>query len=113
MTDAAGWRERFEDTALLWGLVGIVAILSVLPLARLLLEGIAPNGQFSTAALTHVLSSPTTWTATQHSLITAFGGTVVAVVAAAGHQDQPDADRHRQGRAEQQRQSEAIRRTVR
>jgi len=80
MTDAAGWRERFEDTALLWGLVGIVAILSVLPLARLLLEGIAPNGQFSTAALTHVLSSPTTWTAMQHSLITAFGGTVVAVV---------------------------------
>src|SRR4030095_6869124 len=80
MTDAAGWRERFEDTALLWGLVGIVAILSVLPLARLLLEGVAPSGQFSTVALTRVLSSPTTWTATQHSLVTALGGTVVAVV---------------------------------
>ena len=55
---------------------GIVAILSVLPLARLLLEGIAPNGQFSTAALTRILSSSTTWTATQHSLVTAFGGTM-------------------------------------
>ena len=52
----------------------------MLPLARLLLEGIAPNGQFSTAALTHVLSSPTTWTATGHSLVTAFGGTFVAVL---------------------------------
>ena len=80
MTDAAGWRERVEDTTLLWGLVGVVVILSVLPLARLLLEGIAPNGQFSTAALTRVLSSPTTWTATRHSLVTAFGGTIVAVV---------------------------------
>jgi len=80
MIDAAGWRERVEDTALLWGLVGIVAILSVLPLARLLLEGIAPNGQFSTAALNRILASPTTWTATQHSLVTAVGGTLVAVV---------------------------------
>jgi iron(III) transport system permease protein len=80
MADTAGWRERGEDTALLWGLVGVVAILSLLPLARLLLEGIAPNGQYSTAALTRVLSSSTTWTATQHSLVTAFGGTIVAVV---------------------------------
>jgi len=80
MTDAAGWRERVEDTALLWALVAVVAVLSVLPLARLLLEGVAPNGQFSTAALARVLASPTTWTATQHSLVTALGGTVVAVV---------------------------------
>ena len=80
MIDAAGWRERVEDTALLWALVGIVGILSVLPLARLLLEGIAPDAQFSTEALRRVLASPTTWTATQHSLLTALGGTAVAVV---------------------------------
>ena len=79
MTHAAGWRERVGDTSLLWGLVGVVAILSVLPLARLLLEGIAPNGFFSSAALTRVLASPTTWIATRHSLVTAFGGTIVAV----------------------------------
>jgi len=80
MADTAGWRERVEDTALLWGLVGVVAILSLLPLARLLLEGIAPNGQYSTAALSRILSSSTTWTATQHSLVTAFGGTLLAVL---------------------------------
>jgi iron(III) transport system permease protein len=52
----------------------------MLPLASLLLEGIAPNGQFSTAALSRVLTSPTTWMATRHSLVTALGGTLVAVV---------------------------------
>ena len=45
MADTAGWRERVEETALLWVLVAIVAILSLLPLARLLFEGVAPNGR--------------------------------------------------------------------
>jgi iron(III) transport system permease protein len=80
MADTAGWRERAEETALLWVLVAIVAILSLLPLARLLFEGVAPGGRFSTAALSNVLSSATTWTAAQHSLVTACGGTVLAVL---------------------------------
>jgi len=73
-------RARFEDYALLWWLIIAVAVLSVLPLARLLLEGIAPGGTLSTEALGRVLSSPTTWTATAHSLVTALGGTVIAVI---------------------------------
>src|SRR5437870_615125 len=80
MADAAGVRGRAEDYALLWSLVLVVAVLSVLPLARLLLEGIAPAGTLSTQALTRVLRSPTTWTATRHSLVTALGGTLLAVV---------------------------------
>ena len=80
MADTAGWRERAEETALLWVLVAIVAILSLLPLARLLFEGVAPDGRFSTLALASVLSSSTTWTAAQHSLVTACGGTVLAVL---------------------------------
>ena len=80
MADTAGWRERAEETALLWALVAIVAILSLLPLARLLFEGVAPGGRFSTAALASVLSSDTTWTAARHSLVTACGGTVLAVL---------------------------------
>ena len=80
MPDTASLRQSFEDYALLWVLVLIVAVLSVLPLARLLLEAIAPNGQFSTRALTNVLSSATTWSATRHSLATALGGTVLALV---------------------------------
>jgi iron(III) transport system permease protein len=73
-------RGRIEDYALLWWLVIVVAVLSVLPIARLLLEGIAPGGALSTEALTRVLSSPTTWTATGHSLVTALGGTLLAVL---------------------------------
>ncbi|HEX4524357.1 MAG TPA: iron ABC transporter permease [Casimicrobiaceae bacterium] len=80
MADIAGRRERAEETALLWALVAIVAILSLLPLARLLFEGVAPGGRFSTAALSSVLSSDTTWTATRHSLVTACGGTALAVL---------------------------------
>jgi iron(III) transport system permease protein len=73
-------RGRIEDYALLWWLVIVVAVLSVLPIARLLLEGIAPGGALSTEALRRVLSSPTTWTATGHSLVTALGGTLLAVL---------------------------------
>jgi iron(III) transport system permease protein len=80
MADAAGVRGRAEDYALLWSLVLVVAVLSVLPLARLLFEGIAPGGTLSTQALTRVLSSPATWTATRHSLVTALGGTLLAVL---------------------------------
>jgi iron(III) transport system permease protein len=69
-----------QDYALLWGLVLAVAVLSLLPLARLLIEGIAPNGQLSTAVLRDVLSRSSTWTAAQHSLLTALGGTALAVI---------------------------------
>jgi iron(III) transport system permease protein len=55
-------------------------VLSVLPLARLVLEGVAPGGSFSTEPLQRVLSSTTTWTATLHSLVTALGGTALAVL---------------------------------
>ena len=88
MADAGGMRGpiedygrgRIEDYALLWWLVIVVAVLSVLPIARLLLEGIAPGGALSTEALRRVLSSPTTWTATGHSLVTALGGTLLAAL---------------------------------
>ena len=72
-------RGRFEDYALLWGLIGVVALLSVLPLARLLLEGVMPGGAVSGDAVRRVLSGSTTWTATGHSLVTALGGTALAV----------------------------------
>ena len=74
-----GAQKPVEDVALLWGLVAVIAVLSVLPLARLVIEGIAPGGTVSTEPLRRVLSSPTTWTATGHSLVTAFGGTLLAV----------------------------------
>jgi iron(III) transport system permease protein len=75
-----GAHKPVEDVALLWWLVVVVAVLSVLPLARLVVEGIAPGGTPSTEPLRRVLSSPTTWIATGHSLVTAFGGTILAVL---------------------------------
>ena len=80
VTEAAGAQERAEERALLWVLVAAVAILSVLPLVRLLLEAVAPGGALSTAPLTRVLSSPATWTATAHSLVTSLAGTVLATL---------------------------------
>src|SRR5689334_12666441 len=77
---AAGARERAEERALLWALVVVVAILAVLPLARLLLEAVAPGGTLSAAPLIRVLASPATWTATAHSLVTSVAGTVLATV---------------------------------
>jgi iron(III) transport system permease protein len=83
MTGTVRGSGRPEDYALLWGLVLVVSVLSVLPLARLVLEGIAPGGALSSETLTRVLSNPTTWIATRHSLVTAFGGTLLAVLGGA------------------------------
>jgi len=80
MTERAGARERGEQVALLWVLSAVVFVLSALPLARLLFEGIAPRGSLSPDTLARVLSDPTTWTATAHSLVTALGGTALAVL---------------------------------
>jgi iron(III) transport system permease protein len=51
---------------------------------RLAVEAVAPGGAFSTDAARRVLASPTTWTATAHSLVTAIGGTALAVVMGGG-----------------------------
>ena len=48
----------------------------------------------STDALARVLSSPTTWTATRHSLVTAFGGTLLAVADRHGRRAGRVADRY-------------------
>ncbi len=80
MAIATRVRGRAEDYALLWGLVGLVAVLSLLPLARLVLEAFIPGGVFSLDAIRRVLASPVTWTATGHSLVTALGGTLLATL---------------------------------
>jgi iron(III) transport system permease protein len=51
-------------------------VLSVLPMARLAIEGIAPAGIVSFEPLHRTLTNPTTWIATGHSLVTALGGTL-------------------------------------
>ena len=62
----------------------VVAVLSVMPMARLTIEGIAPDGAISLEPLRRTLANPTTWIATAHSLVTAVGGTFLAVVIGGG-----------------------------
>ncbi len=54
MRETGGWRERFESYALLWGLLLVVGVLSILPLARLLVEGVAPPGEPVAAPIARV-----------------------------------------------------------
>lgn len=80
LADASTTRTRVVETGLLWGLVFLVAGLSLLPIGRLVFEGMAPGGQLSASSLGKVLASPTTWTATANSLVTAVAGTLLAVL---------------------------------
>ena len=68
------------ERALLAALVVVVGLLSVVPMGRLLLEGIAPGGSFGLVVANEILSSRATWIATWHSVEVAVGGTLVAVV---------------------------------
>jgi iron(III) transport system permease protein len=78
---SASMNRRLSSEWLLTGLVvAIVVILSILPMLRLVQEIIAPGGRLSTAAIESGLSNPATWTATWHSLVVGFGGTVLAVL---------------------------------
>ncbi|MGY3611368.1 iron ABC transporter permease, partial [Bradyrhizobium sp. Lot11] len=54
-------------------IVAVVLILSVLPLARLAMAGIAA---FASGGVIDVLSSPSLWQATYYTIVTAVLGTV-------------------------------------
>ncbi|WP_420961221.1 ABC transporter permease [Brucella sp. IR073] len=74
-------RNRQRNETVLIAIVALfVALLSLLPMLRLALEIIAPQGSLSTTALQSTLSSSATWTATWHSLQVGIGGTALAVV---------------------------------
>ncbi len=78
MTMQTEERQGF-DTALIAGVIFIVATLSVVPMFRLVLEIVLPQGGLSSAPLRAALSSSATWTATWHSLQVGIGGTLLAV----------------------------------
>lgn len=79
-TIGRGLKERIEESALLVVLLVVVAVLSVVPLARLVVEAFAPGGQVSLEAFRSVLGNATTWTATRNSLLVALGGTALAAL---------------------------------
>ncbi len=73
-------RARAADRLLIGAAVLVVAVLSLLPIARLGLEIVAPGGRLSAAAVTRGLADRATWTATWNTLAVGAGGTVLAVV---------------------------------
>jgi iron(III) transport system permease protein len=77
---AKALRLKLQDWGLLAVLVALVAALSLLPLARLLFEAVAPGGVPSIATIEKVFSNPATWRATGHSLEISIGGTLVATL---------------------------------
>ncbi|VDC33643.1 ABC transporter permease [Pseudogemmobacter humi] len=58
----------------------VVLLLSVLPMARLMWELVAPQSGTAAQSLTKALSAGSTWTATWNSLQTGVAGTVLAMV---------------------------------
>lgn len=65
--------------ALAAAVAAAVAVFSLLPMARLLYETVAPAGEPSLAVVAAGLTSRATWVATLNSLTVGIGGTVLAV----------------------------------
>lgn len=73
-----------RDTALIAGVTLVVAMLSILPMGRLVLELLMPQGSFSVRPFGAVMASSVTWTATWHSLQVGLGGTLFALAIGTG-----------------------------
>lgn len=69
-----------QDMALTAGIVALIVIFSLLPMARLLQEIILPGGQFSLDIIRNGLIDDTTWRATWNTLVVGLGGTLFALV---------------------------------
>lgn len=69
-----------QDMALTAGIVALIVIFSLLPMARLLQEVILPGGQFSLDIIRNGLIDETTWRATWNTLVVGLGGTLFALV---------------------------------
>lgn len=77
----AGSRQgRGQEMALAAVVAVAIAILSLVPMLRLLRETVAPAGELSLGIVEAGLASRATWVATVNSLVVGVGGTVLAVV---------------------------------
>jgi iron(III) transport system permease protein len=72
----------------LWGseqvsfaaLIAVVVVLSIVPIARLVVEGLAPGGRFDPTLLGDVLTTRQNWVAARHTLVTSLAGTAISLV---------------------------------
>ena len=68
-----------DERAILAALLVAVAVLAILPLARLAIEAVAPGGAASLEPAWRALTGPAVRTATWNTLVTGIGGTLIAV----------------------------------
>ncbi|MEX0759981.1 MAG: iron ABC transporter permease, partial [Tistlia sp.] len=80
MNPARGSRGGGGELGLLAAFVVFLCLVSLLPMARLLWEGVAPGGDPQLAVLAEVLSAGSTWRATANSLQSALGGTAISLL---------------------------------
>jgi iron(III) transport system permease protein len=78
---SASWarRQGLDERVLFLGLAALLAVLSLMPIARLLWEMVVQRGTVTLAPLHDTFADPATWTATRNSLEVAIGGTVLAL----------------------------------
>jgi iron(III) transport system permease protein len=73
-------RASTGELALLAGITLIVGAISLTPMLRLALEGVAPGGNLDFAIAQRVLNAPATWRALGRTLDTSISGTVISLV---------------------------------
>ncbi|MGH7126596.1 MAG: ABC transporter permease, partial [Stellaceae bacterium] len=69
-----------SERALFLGLIVFVGLICAAPLARLVLEGVAPGGRLDLGVLESTISAPRTWLAAERTLATSLASTAVATV---------------------------------
>lgn len=79
MSPAARQGQR-QYRALTVGILLVILVFSLLPMARLLEEVVLPGGKLSVAAIRSGLGDPTAWIAARNSVVVGVGGAVVALV---------------------------------
>ncbi|EWY39309.1 ABC transporter permease [Skermanella stibiiresistens SB22] len=77
------WMPR-PDAVLLVALASLIVVVSVLPMARLIFEALAPSGSGRVDVVTRVLSSAATWRAAGNSVWLSLGATALAVALGGG-----------------------------
>jgi len=75
---------RRSERATFAALLGIVALLALVPIARLAQEALAPHGRLDLGVFRSVIESPAVWRAAGNTLTVSIGGAALAIVLGAG-----------------------------
>jgi iron(III) transport system permease protein len=66
------------ERSLFWGLAALLSLIAILPIARLLVEGVMPGGVAGLGPFRRVLGDPATWVALGHTLWVSLAAMVIS-----------------------------------